>query len=215
MTKYMREPMNVMTHLFGAFFAVIGLIMLVTKAVSESASVLTITAVTIFGVSMILLYAASSTYHMVIARKEVIAFLRKLDHSMIFILIAGTYTPFCLITLQGVAGWSLFIVAVAVATLGICFKLIWFHAPRWISTGLYLAMGWMIVFVFPPLANQIDPNALILLLIGGISYTVGAVIYATKPKWMESKYLGFHEIFHLFVLLGTFSHFLAVYFFVL
>ncbi len=215
MTRYMREPMNVMTHLFGAFFAVIGLILLITKAVSESASALTFAAVMIFGISMILLYAASSTYHMVIARKEVIAFLRKLDHSMIFILIAGTYTPFCLITLQGVAGWSLFIVAVAVATLGICFKLIWFHAPRWISTGLYLAMGWMIVFVFPPLAKQIDPYAIILLLIGGISYTIGAVIYATKPKWIESKYLGFHEIFHLFVLLGTFSHFLAVYFFVL
>ncbi len=215
MNRFIREPVNGFTHLIGAVFAFVGLLMLVIKAAYNEASAITIMAVLIFGISMVLLYSASATYHMVIARDKAIAFLRKIDHSMIFLLIAGTYTPFCLITLKGVTGWVLFGISMGVAVLGICFKLIWFHAPRWVSTGLYLGMGWMVVFVFAPLASKIATPGLVLLIAGGISYTLGGVIYGLKPNWIRTKNWGFHEIFHLFVMVGTLLHFLSIYIYVI
>jgi len=164
---------------------------------------------------MILLYSASATYHMVIAREKVIAFLRRLDHSMIFVLIAGTYTPFCFISLNGKIGWILFSIIAAVAICGVVFKMVWFTCPRWISTALYLAMGWMIVFVFSPLAGNLNPLGLFLLILGGIFYTIGGVIYGAKPKFLQLKHMGFHEIFHIFILLGSLAHFLCVFMFVI
>lgn len=215
MNTYIREPINGLTHLTGAILSFVALLALVIKASLKTGSPLTITAVTIFGISMILLYAASATYHMVIARDKVIAFLRRLDHSMIFILIAGTYTPFCLITLKGVAGWVMFAIATGVAVFGVIFKMVWFHCPRWLSTALYLIMGWMIVFVISPLAGNIESAGLILLIIGGLMYTIGGIIYGTKPKFLQSKYMGFHEIFHIFIMLGSLAHFLSIYLFVI
>lgn len=215
MHQFIREPVNSLTHLAGALLSFIGLLALVIKAASTSGSNLAITAVIIFGVSMILLYATSATYHMVIARDKVIAWLRKLDHSMIFILIAGTYTPFCLISLNGITGWVLFGIITGVAISGVIFKMVWFHCPRWLSTSLYIVMGWMIIFVAGPLASSIPTGGLILLITGGVIYTIGGIIYATKPRFLESKYMGFHEIFHIFILLGTLAHFLSVYFYVL
>lgn len=188
---------------------------MVIKASNTTASPLAITAVIIFGISMILLYSASATYHMVIAKDHVIAFLRRLDHSMIYILIAGTYTPFCLISLKGVTGWVLFSIITLAAISGVIFKMVWFHCPRWLSTSLYLILGWMIVFVISPLAGSISTIGLTLLIIGGLFYTVGGVIYATKPEFLKSKYMGFHEIFHIFILLGTLAHFLSVYLYVI
>ncbi|GGM41979.1 hemolysin III [Paraliobacillus quinghaiensis] len=214
MNRYIREPINGFTHLAGALLSIVALIAMVMKA-SATGSTLVVTAVVIFGASMILLYGASATYHMVIAKDNVIAWLRKLDHSMIFILIAGTYTPFCLITLNGTIGWVLFGIVTAVGVSGVIFKLVWFKCPRWLSTGLYIAMGWMIIFVAVPLSYNIAGTGLFLLILGGVIYTIGGVIYATKPKFLESKYLGFHEIFHLFILLGTLAHFLSVYLYVL
>lgn len=214
MHRYIREPINGFTHLAGALLSIVALIAMVMKA-SASNSTLEVTAVIIFGVSMILLYGASATYHMVIAKDNVLAWLRKLDHSMIFILIAGTYTPFCLITLNGTIGWVLFSIVTAVAISGVIFKMVWFKCPRWLSTGLYIAMGWMIIFVAVPLSSNIAATGLFLLILGGVIYTIGGVIYATKPKFLESKYLGFHEIFHIFILLGTLAHFLSVYLYVL
>ena len=125
---------------------------MVIKAVSIGESPLTIGAVIIFGISMILLYAASATYHMVIARDKVIAFLRKIDHSMIFVLIAGSYTPFCLISLNGTTGWIIFSIVTIIAIAGILFKMVWFNCPRWLSTALYIAMGWIIIFASSPLS---------------------------------------------------------------
>jgi hemolysin III len=215
MNSYIREPINGLTHLAGAILSFAGLLAMVIKASLTTSSPLAITAVAIFGISLMLLYSASATYHMVIAKDKVIAFLRKLDHSMIYVLIAGSYTPFCLITLNGVTGWVLFSIVSAVALSGILFKMIWFRSPRWLSTALYIAMGWIIVFAFSPLSESLSSTGVMLLLLGGILYTVGGVIYAIKPKFLEFKHLGFHEIFHIFIMMGSMSHFLCVFMYVI
>ncbi|BAM48304.1 PAQR family membrane homeostasis protein TrhA [Amphibacillus xylanus] len=211
MNRYIREPINGLTHLAGAFLAAIGLVMMVIKGISAQVSTISLVSLIIFGVSMISLYSASATYHMVIGSDQLIAWLRRLDHSMIYILIAGTYTPFCIISLNGTLGWTILGIIWLIAISGILFKLIWFHSPRWLSTALYILMGWLIIFAIVPLSANLATNGLILLIAGGIIYTLGGIIYATKPKWLESKYLGFHEVFHLFILTGSFTHFLAVY----
>jgi hemolysin III len=215
MNNYIREPINGLTHLAGAILAFVGLLAMVIKTAMTDPSPLAITAVIIFGVSMILLYSASATYHMVIAHDKVIAFLRRLDHSMIFVLIAGTYTPFCFISLNGKTGAILFSIISSVAISGVVFKMVWFTCPRWISTALYIAMGWMIIFVFSPLTGSLNPMGLVLLILGGIFYTIGGVIYGAKPKFLETKYLGFHEIFHIFILLGSLAHFFSVFLYVI
>jgi hemolysin III len=215
LTNYIREPINGLTHLAGAILSFVGLLAMVIKASTTTHSALAISSVIIFGISMILLYSASATYHMVLAKDKIIAFLRRLDHSMIFILIAGTYTPYCLISLNGVTGWVLFSIITIITICGILFKLIWFNCPRWLSTAIYLAMGWMIMFVISPLFGSINAMGVYLLMLGGLFYTIGGVIYGAKPKFLKTKYLGFHEIFHIFILFGTLSHFLSIYLFVL
>lgn len=215
MQGYIREPFNALSHLVGAVLSVVALIAMIFKATTNDSSVLNIVAVVIFGISMILLYSASATYHMVLAKDKVIAFFRKLDHSMIFLLIAGSYAPFCLIALNGTTGFVLFSVVTGIAVAGILFKMVWFNCPRWLSTGLYIGMGWIIVFLASPLSKVLSTPGLWLLITGGMMYTIGGIIYGAKPKFLQSKYLGFHEIFHIFILLGTFSHFLCVYFYVL
>lgn len=215
MGNYLREPINGFTHLIGAVLSFIGLLALVIKTSLTSPTAIALTAVIIFGLSMILLYAASATYHLVVSSDKVISFLRRLDHAMIFVLIAGSYTPFCLIALQGVKGWVLFAIIIAAAVTGICFKLIWFKCPRWISTLIYVAMGWISIFLIVPLYKALSLQGITLLILGGIFYTIGALIYATKPKFLKTKYLGFHEIFHIFIMLGTLTHFFCVFKFVI
>ncbi|WP_121640115.1 hemolysin III family protein [Virgibacillus sp. Bac330] len=215
MGVYIREPINGLTHLFGAILSFIGLLALIFKANETIGSPLAITAVVIFGLSMTLLYSASATYHMVIAKKQVIAFLRRIDHSMIYILIAGTYTPLCLISLKGTLGWTLFIIITTLAALGVVFKLVWFHCPRWLSTLLYIGMGWIVVFFSSNLAPIINKGGMVFLVLGGVIYTVGGIIYALKPKALNFKHMGFHEIFHLFILAGSLFHFITVYVYVL
>lgn len=215
MENYIREPINTLTHLVGAILSLFGLIAMVVKTIYMGGTVLHIASVIIFGISMILLYSASTTYHMVLANEKVISFLRRLDHSMIFVLIAGTYAPFCLISLNGLTGWVMFSIVTFVALCGILFKLIWFKCPRWLSTSLYIALGWVIIIASAPLADIISVNGLLILIIGGLFYTIGGVIYALKPKFLSFKNWGFHEIFHIFIMLGTLSHFLCVYLFVI
>ena len=211
MGKYIREPINGFTHLGGAILSFIGLLALVIKVALTSASAIDITAVIIFGISMILLYSASATYHLVMASDKVIAFLRKIDHSMIFILIAGSYTPFCLIALKENKGWILFTIVALIAVCGVLFKMIWFNCPRWISTSIYVGMGWISVFIIKPLYSVVSFEGVFLLVLGGILYTIGAVIYAIKPSALKFKNLGFHEIFHIFILLGSLCHFISVF----
>lgn len=211
MNNYLREPVNGFTHLAGAILSFAGLLALVIKTALQGHSTVALTAVIIFGISMILLYAASATYHLVVSSDKVISFLRRLDHSMIFLLIAGSYTPFCLIALEGTTGWVLFGIIITIAIVGISFKLIWFNCPRWLSTSIYVIMGWIAVFLMGPLKESLSSQGLSLLIIGGVFYTIGAIIYATKPKFLKSKYLGFHEIFHIFIMFGTLTHFLCVF----
>lgn len=211
MNNYLREPINGFTHLAGAILSFIGLLALVIKTALQGPSAVALTAVIIFGISMILLYSASATYHLVVSTERVISYLRRIDHAMIFLLIAGSYTPFCLIALKGTAGWVLFSVIIAIAIVGISFKLIWFNCPRWLSTCIYVLMGWLAIFLIGPLKKALSPQGLELLIIGGVFYTIGAIIYATKPNFLKSKYLGFHEIFHIFIMFGTLTHFLCVF----
>lgn len=214
MQHIIREPINAFTHLAGALLSAAALVAMIIKALHHD-STAAVVAVCIFGASLILLYSASTLYHSVVARDSVIAFFRRLDHSMIFVLIAGSYTPFCLISLNGQTGWTLFLVVSITALIGILFKMIWFTCPRWLSTALYIFMGWMAVFVFSPLASSMETGGLVLLVAGGVLYTLGGILYALKPAWMQIKQWGFHEIFHIFILLGSLAHFLSVFLYVL
>ena len=211
MGAYAREPINGFTHLGGAILSFAGLLALVIKTTLTSPTIVDITAVIIFGISLVLLYSASATYHLVVASDKVISFLRKIDHSMIFILIAGSYTPFCLIALNGIEGWITFGIVSGIAICGVVFKMVWFNCPRWLSTSVYIGMGWISVFIVIPLYKSIALGGILLLLAGGISYTIGAIIYGLKPKALKFKNLGFHEIFHIFILIGSLCHYIAVF----
>ena len=211
MGAYAREPINGFTHLGGAILSFAGLLALVIKTTLTSPTAVDITAVIIFGISLVLLYSASATYHLVVASDKVISFLRKVDHSMIFILIAGSYTPFCLIALNGIEGWITFGIVSGIAICGVVFKMVWFNCPRWLSTSVYIGMGWISVFIVIPLYKSIALGGILLLLAGGISYTIGAIIYGLKPKALKFKGLGFHEIFHIFILIGSLCHYIAVF----
>lgn len=211
MNKYFREPFNGFSHLVGAVISLVGLISLIIKAcISPNLTNLRLIGVIIFGFSLIFLYTASSIYHLVNSTEKVIKFLRKLDHSMIYVLIAGTYTPICLICLNGSLRWYIFIIIWFLAIAGILFKMIWFNLPRWISTSFYIGMGWLVVFFISPISKAISIKGILFLVLGGIFYTVGGIIYASKWPRLNFKVLGFHEIFHIFILLGSLSHYICI-----
>lgn len=211
MKKYFREPFNGFSHLIGAVISLVGLISLVIKAcISPGLTNLKLIGVIIFGFSLIFLYTASSIYHLVNSSEKVIRLLRKLDHSMIYVLIAGTYTPICLICLNGSLRWYIFIIIWLLAITGILFKMIWFNLPRWISTSFYIGMGWLVVFFISPISKVISFEGILFLVLGGIFYTVGGIIYASKWPRLNIKVLGFHEIFHIFILLGSLSHYICI-----
>ena len=211
MYKKLREPINSLTHLAGAVLSLIALIAMVTKGYLSDASSIAIFSVTIFGISLILLYSVSGTYHGISATEKVISFFKKLDHSMIFVLIAGSYAPFCLIALEGSLGNAFFILMISIAVLGITFRLCWFNCPRWLQTSLYIGMGWAAIFVIKPLSAALPPLSVGLLVLGGVLYTIGGIIYGTKSEKLKIGAFGFHEIFHIFILLGSLSHFICVF----
>ncbi|MFD3156621.1 hemolysin III family protein [Haloimpatiens sp. FM7330] len=211
-----REPVSGLTHMLGAIVSLIGMILLIFYARSiPNVHILSIVAVIIFGLSLIMLYTASTVYHLIKAKDNVIKVLRKLDHSMIYVLIAGTYTPICLITLQGKLRWIMFISIWTLALAGILLKMLCFNMPRWIYTMFYVLMGWLAVFLLSPISKTMEARGILWMVMGGVLYTVGAVIYATKWPKITSKYFGFHEIFHLFVLAGSFCHYWMVFKYVL
>lgn len=204
-----REPINALTHLLGAALAAIGLVvLLVNGAANDSAR--QVVAFAIFGASLILLYATSGIYHSLNLSELGLAMLRRLDHMMIYVLIAGTYTPICLVLLRGHLGIGLLIAVWAIALIGIIQKLVWMQAPRWFSTALYLGMGWAGMIVARPLLNAAPLGFLVWIVAGGVFYSLGAVVYATKRPDPAPGVFGFHEIWHLFVMAGSFSHYWAV-----
>lgn len=215
MYKKFREPINSITHLAGAFLSLIALVAMLIKAMSTGASDISILSVTIFGISLILLYTTSGTYHGIISSKEVISIFQKLDHSMIFVLIAGSYAPFCLISIGGKFGFTMFAIMISIAILGIIFKLSWFHCPSWVDSAMYIGMGWAALFMLKPLSAILPGISLFLLILGGILYTIGGVIYALKSNTLKIGNWGNHEIFHIFILLGSLSHFICVFTYVI
>lgn len=211
---HMKEPVNTLTHLIGAVLSVVALVFMLIKGIGNGSSMQVAVAI-IFGISLIGLYTASTVYHWVPSSEKLNALLRRIDHSMIYVLIAGTYTPVCLIALKGTLGWSLFAAIWGLAILGIIIKLVWFSAPRWLYTSFYVMLGWLAVFFIVPLYRSLPIGGFVWLLVGGLMYSVGAVIYGTKSKRLKISVFGFHEIFHVFILAGSFAHVIMVERFIL
>lgn len=209
-----KEPVNSLTHLVGAVLSMIGLILMILKSVTNQSGV-QLAGALVFGISLLLLYTASTVYHWLNVPEKVGKVLRKLDHSMIYVLIAGTYTPVCLVGLGGKLGWTLFAIVWTLAIAGIVMKMFWMDAPRWLYTSFYVVLGWMAMFFIVPIYKALNAPGFTLLIVGGLFYTVGSVIYAAKPKRIQIAAFGFHEIFHLFILGGSIAHFVMINQFIL
>lgn len=213
MNRDKKEITSAVTHLGGAIFGVIGMIMLLYVSI-QSKDTMSIIAFIIFGMSMILLYSTSTIYHFIDAsKKKAKLVMRKLDHIMIFVLISGTYTPICLLALRNTAGYTLLTIVWSITLIGVFIKIFWINSPRWVSSGLYIGMGWLSVFVLTPLVKSMPLGGVVWLFMGGIMYTIGGVIYGLKKPNIDKPWFGFHELFHLFVLAGTFCHFMMMYFY--
>lgn len=200
-----KDPISALTHFIG-FLAVIPCFILLMKEAKLEASIWHQLGFAVFGISLLLLYGASTIYHTLKLPPSKTNILRRVDHMMIFVLIAGTYTPICLVSLHGKWGWTFLVLIWAIALAGILLKIFWMNAPRWFSTLIYVVMGWLAVIVFVPLEKAVSWHGIGLLLAGGIAYTLGAVIYALKKPNITFKNFGFHEIFHVFVMLGSSLH---------
>ena len=209
----LREPVNGLTHLAGAILSIVGFIVLVAIAV-ENGSTRQIVAFSIFGTSLVAMYCASAFYHSLKLSERGVAHLRRIDHMMIYILIAGTYTPVCLVILGGRLGIGLLIAVWSLAAMGVLQTITWMHAPDWLPTVLYIGMGWIAILVIRPLLMAAPPGFFYWLLAGGIIYTVGAVIHAVNwPRVREGasrRLFGSHEIWHLCVMAGSFAHYWAI-----
>ena len=205
--KKIKDPVSGISHLIGAVLSVIGLVFLIVYSAKYGEGAWDVVSFTIFGVCLILLYTFSTLYHMLNIGERGTRVFRKFDHMMIYVLIAASYTPICLGPIRGPWGFSILGVVWGLAILGIILTAVFLQAPRWLTTSIYIAMGWLvIVMAYPLLTTFKELNALyslIWLLIGGIFYTIGGVIYGLKKAPFTTKHFGFHEIFHIFVLFGS------------
>ena len=213
---HIKEPGSAITHFIGMLMAIFAAVPLLIKAAHEPSRIYVIS-LAIYAASLILLYAASTTYHTFDISKKVNTILKKIDHMMISVLIAGSYTPVCLIVLKGKTGIILLAIVWAIAIAGILIKAFWVYCPKWVSSVLYIGMGWTCVLAFTQILNNMSPAAFGWLLAGGIIYTVGGVIYALKLPIFNSRHKNFgsHEIFHLFIMGGSACHFVVMYAFLL
>ena len=202
---------SALTHGIGVWLFSVGVAVLIVIAAFMH-SALHVISYTVYGVTLIGLYTTSTLYHCLKVRPSGRNTLRKLDHIMIYMLIAGTYTPICLLTLRGAWGWSIFGVIWGLAVVGSVVKLFWLKAPRWISAIAYIGMGWMALVAIVPLVQSMSVPAMALLGGGGFFYTAGAILYALRWPGRERKYFGFHEVFHIFILLGSICHFTMMLF---
>jgi len=214
MIKRIKDPVSGWSHFAGVLFGILALVLLVYPSVVHGTPLHTLSFV-IYGASLIILYTASTLYHMLPLGERGTLILRKLDHMAIYVLIAGTYTPICLLPLRGPWGWSLLGIIWGMAVAGIFLKAFWMNAPRWLSTLIYVIMGWMVVIAFFPLVRAVPPSGIAWLLAGGLLYSLGGLIYGTKWPRFRSRFFGFHELFHLFVLGGSLLHFCFMYLYVL
>jgi hemolysin III len=207
MLKKLREPVNSLTHWVGAVLALIGLIALLIVGWSTPAKIISLT---IYGLSLIFLFSASATYHMVLVKDKALEIFRKVDHAAIYVLIAGTYTPFCVNAFEGFWKWGMLSLIWSLAIIGIVVKIFYIKAPRWLNAGIYVVMGWFSVSAAGQMLSALPTWVFVWLLIGGIIYTLGAIVYSTKIFNFKPGVFGFHEVWHIFVLLAAAAHFVAV-----
>ncbi|MDP3135877.1 MAG: hemolysin III family protein [Burkholderiaceae bacterium] len=204
MLSRLREPVSGLSHLAAAVAAAAGLALLLLVGRDSLVKALSLA---VYGASLVLMFSASATYHLVRAKPAVVRMLRKLDHSAIYLLIAGTYTPICLHFFSGFWQWGMVAVIWALAVLGIVVKLFMMNAPRWLAAGLYLLMGWLALAAAREILAAMPPGALLALLLGGLFFTVGAAVYVTRKPDFRPGAFGFHELWHIFVILGCLCHF--------
>lgn len=211
----LRDPGSAITHIIAFFLTMGGTLPLLIKAAGIGLP--DFISMLIFCLSMMILYAASGIYHSVILPAPKIKIFRKIDHSAIFILIAGSYTPVCLLILPHKLGYPMLIASWSLAVIGIAVKILWITCPKWFSSEVYIAMGWLCIFCMKPLIKAITPAAFAWLISGGIIYTIGGIIYALKLPIFNARHKNFgsHEIFHLFVMAGSLCHFVFMYAYVI
>jgi len=207
MFKNFREPVNSLTHWVGAVLALIGLIALLLVGWGTPAKVISLV---IYGVSLIFLFSASATYHTVNRKDKVLEIFRKVDHAAIFLLIAGTYTPFCVIAFSGFWQWGMLSIVWSLALIGIIVKIFYIRSPRWLNAGIYVSMGWLGIAAAGQIFNALPVWVITWLVVGGVIYTLGAIVYSTKIFNFVPGVFGFHEIWHIFVILAAMAHFIAV-----
>lgn len=205
------RPWSALTHGAGAALGILGTVLLLVRTALLGGSAWHYVTFALYGASMIALYTASTLYHCVNTSVKGRIALRKFDHTSIYLLIAGTYTPICLIPLRGPWGWALFGVIWGLALLGSAMSLLWINAPRWLTAGIYIFMGWLALIAIYPLTQRLPAQGLFWLLLGGVIYTIGGVLYALKWPGRGNPRFGCHEIFHVFILLGSVCHFLLMY----
>ena len=203
----LRDPVSGLTHFFTAVAAVGGLVAMLIIGWGNPGKEISLA---VYGVSVILLFAASATYHMVNGNPKVVETLRKFDHSAIYLLIAGTYTPICFNMFHGFFQWGLLVIIWSLALIGIGVKIFIIKAPRWVTAGVYIVMGWLCIIAINQMLTLLPTGALIWLLVGGVIYTLGALVYITKVFNFFPGKFGFHEVWHIFVILAALAHFIAI-----
>lgn len=205
------RPWSAITHGAGAALALLGAVLLLVRAALSGADPWKLVPFAIYGGAMVCLYTASTLYHSVNTTVAGRVALRKYDHSAIYFLIAGTYTPLCLTALRGVWGWALFGIIWALAIAGLVMSLLWINCPRWVTVTVYIAMGWLAIVAIFPLWQALGWRGVFWLLLGGVLYTIGGVLYALKWPGRNNPRFGCHEVFHVFIVLGSAAHFLMMY----
>lgn len=205
--SWIREPFCGLSHLAGAILSVVGMIYLVYLTFEKPLSA---TAFAVYGASLVVLYTASALYHSLQVSPENVKKFQRMDHVCIFFLIAGTYTPICMITMRGAMGWGILAAVYGIAVMGTFIVLLWKNHPHWIRVTLYIVMGWLAVLALPSLFRLLPPAATWWLIAGGLAYTVGTVVYATdKPHLWPGKFSA-HDLWHVFVLAGSICHFILM-----
>lgn len=202
------DPISSETHFIGACFSVLGLVWIICYGIYKQTSLPMMIATIVFGISLILLYSASSLYHYYNADDKIKLRLRKLDHSMIYVLIVGTYTPVVTFCMDAPHSYCFLGILWLVAIIGIVLKIFWINAPRAFATIIYVILGWAILFDFQSFLSM-PTSCVQMIALGGISYTIGAIIYIIKKPNISDAF-GFHELFHIFIMIGSFLHYLAI-----
>lgn len=206
-----RDPVSGLTHFFSAILALVGLVVLLFLGRGDAEKEISLL---IYGISLILMLSASAAYHLVNARPAILLWLRKMDHTAIYLLIAGTYTPICLFYFTGFWRSGFLAIIWGMALVGIIVKLFLIRAPRWVTAGIYLLMGWLSILAVREIITRMPAPALFWLVLGGLAYTAGAMVYILKKPDFFPGVFGFHEVWHIFVILGCLAHFLLIAIFI-